>query len=150
VSRLPICILCTFLALPSAGCAQLPIAGLLQPAPSAVFGARPEGPLRLASLADSADSSNQPSPATEATQWRKGAIIGGTVGALYLGTFANRLCHASDDLSQRGSCLLTTVGSAAMGALMGGTLGALIGGQIPDREGHGSSRAERGIGPPYE
>jgi hypothetical protein len=136
VSRLPILVFFILIALPSAGCAQLQITGLLQPAPSSVFGARPRGPLRRASLADAADSSKQQLPATEATQWKKGALIGGTAGALYLGAFANRLCHASDDASQGGSCLLYTLASAAMGALMGGTLGALIGGQIPDREGH--------------
>jgi hypothetical protein len=147
MSRLPVLVFSIVIALSCAGRAQGQTAGILRPLPSPVFGARPEGPLRLAALAASADSSSRPSPATE---WKKGALIGGSVGALYLGTFANRLCHASDDASRRGSCLLSTLGSAAVGAVMGGTLGALIGGQIPDREGHGSSRAERGIGPPYE
>ena len=134
MSRLPILVLLLLIALPGAGFAQLQIAEALQPAPSSVFAARPEGPLRLAALADSADTSRQ--RATEATHWKKGALIGGTMGALYLGTFANRLCHASDDPSQRAGCLVYTVGSAAVGAAMGGTLGALIGGQFPDRGGH--------------
>ena len=136
MSRLPILVFFLLISLPAAGCAQLQNAGALRPAPSSVFGARPEGPLRLTALADSADSSKQAGPAIEATHWKTGALIGGTIGAMYLGRFANRLCHASDDPSQRVSCLVYTLGSAAVGAVMGGTLGGLIGGQIPARKGH--------------
>ena len=133
MSRLPILVFFILMALPGAGWAQMRIAGVVQPAPSPVFGARPEGPLPLAGLAHTTDSTKP--RATEATQWKKGALIGGAAGALYFGMFTNGLCRASEDPSQRGNCLLSALGSAVVGAAMGGTLGALIGGQIPDREG---------------
>jgi hypothetical protein len=126
VSRLPLVVIVLLLALPIAGRAQEPAIAALRPIPSSVFSARLEGPLSRPTPADSADTLRKRIPSTK---WKTGALIGGATGGLYLGLLARGLCRSSDAVQ---SCLLPTVGVAALGAMMGGTLGALVGGQFPE------------------
>ncbi len=65
------------------------------------------------------------------TQWKRGLLIGGTVGAVGLGASFFALCQGLRETNE--SCLGTGVAGAALGALVGGTLGALIGGQAHKR-----------------
>ena len=127
MSRLPMFVIGLLLALPIAGRAQeLGVTGL-RPSFSPVFSARSASPLGRPTPADSADTLRKRIPSTK---WKTGALIGGTAGGLYLGLLARGLCRSSDAIHR--SCLLPTLGVAALGAVMGGTLGALVGGQFPE------------------
>ena len=65
------------------------------------------------------------------THWKKGLVIGATIGALVGGVFVNALCQTSDVID---SCTGPTVGGALLMGALTGTIGALIGGAFPKRE----------------
>jgi hypothetical protein len=93
------------------------------PSSSQLFVARPPSPTRI--TPDTTPKVIRP------THWKRGLLIGGTIGAATLGALGYALCH---DLSEtRTSCLGPAVGGAAVGAVMGGITGALIGGAFRKR-----------------
>jgi hypothetical protein len=128
VSRLALIVIVLLFARPIAGRAQELAVTALRPIPSPVFSARPAGPLGRPTPADSADTLRKRIPSTK---WKQGALIGGVTGGLCLGLLARGLCRGSDAIQ---SCLLPTLGVAALGVVMGGTVGALVGGQFPERK----------------
>src|SRR5882724_10020569 len=98
-------------------------AGLRGPGPSQLFAARPS-PLAQAAL-DSTPKVIRP------THWKRGLLIGGTIGGVGLAALMYALCH--DLRETQASCLGPTVGGAALGAVMGGVTGALIGGAFREQ-----------------
>jgi hypothetical protein len=68
------------------------------------------------------------SEGSHATQWRKGALIGGVLGAI-LGFAAGSALGDPDGGGQ-----VSTVGLTVGGAVVGGIAGALIGGLFPREE----------------
>ena len=98
-------------------------AGMIQgPAASVLFA----GPRTIP--ADRPDTTASPQP----TQWKRGLIIGGVIGAVGLGGFVFLLCEELDESGD--SCLGPGLGGAALGAVTGGIIGALIGGQFPKKD----------------
>lgn len=102
--------------------AQSVVAG---PVPSVLFTSATLGPLRIAGLAEPADSIDRD---IRPTYWKEGALVGalaGIAGGALVGLVA---CSYSDEAGK--SC----TGSAALGALGGALIlaipGALIGGQM--------------------
>lgn len=88
------------------------------PGPSQLFAARPPSPMQF--TPDTTPKIIRP------THWKRGLLIGGTIGGVGFGALGYALCH---DLSEtQTSCLGTALGSAGVGAVIGGITGALIGG----------------------
>jgi hypothetical protein len=106
--------------------AQSLSAGLRGPSPSQLFAGRPS-PLAQVVALDSTPKVIRP------THWKRGLLIGGTIGGVSLGALMYALCH--DLRETQTSCLGPTAGGAVLGAVMGGITGALIGGafrkQVP-------------------
>lgn len=97
--------------------------GLRGPGRSQLFAAQPASPMQF--TLDTTPKVIQP------THWKRGLLIGGTVGGVGFGALGYALCH---DLSEtRTSCLGTALGSAGVGAVIGGVTGALIGGAFQKR-----------------
>jgi hypothetical protein len=103
--------------------AQNPPASVPKPVGSILF-----SPGTVSSYQSSADTSAAAFPTT---QWRRGLLVGGTIGAVGLGASFFSLCHSLRETKE--SCLGSGVAGAAFGALVGGTVGALIGGQAHRR-----------------
>ena len=102
--------------------AQVPANTIPGPAPSVLF--RAASTRNLAALPDSVQRSIPP------TQWKRGMLIGGILGAVGGGALGFGLCGLSETQT---SCLGTGLAAALGGALLGGTIGALIGGQFPQQ-----------------
>ena len=104
------------------GVSQTP---LLRPTPSALFAAAPSVAVRLARSAESRDTAAR---FIRPTYWKKGAAIGGAVGALGGILLGHTICGLSEDPEL--SCTGTVLVSAVGGALLLAIPGALIGGQF--------------------
>jgi len=70
-------------------------------------------------------------PPARPTQWKKGLVVGGAIGAVGLGFMVYGQCEGLKETDQ--SCVGPGFGGAALGAATGGLIGALIGGQFPKR-----------------
>ena len=68
------------------------------------------------------------SGAVRPTQWVKGAIIGGAIGAVAFGTLDFVMCGITDNPAE---CRHDVPAAVLLGAFMGGMTGALIGGAFP-------------------
>jgi hypothetical protein len=117
-----ICLLALLLGAPSASAAQTASPPLRGPAPSLLFGARADGPLRTGWAADSVRPLSR-------TYVKEGAIVGGVLGAVAGGFFAMLACGLSEDSNK--SCTGTVLLGGILGAPFGALPGALIGGLFP-------------------
>jgi hypothetical protein len=113
---------------PTPGVSQ---ARFLGPAPSALFAAAPSIAVRMARSGEVRDTAAR---FIRPTYWKRGAAIGGAVGALSGILLGRTICGLSEDpeLSCTGTVLVGAIG----GALLLAIPGALIGGQFhkPDAE----------------
>ena len=62
------------------------------------------------------------------THWKEGAAVGGMVGAVLVGMYANGMCQYSDVSDGCGGALITGV---VIGGLLGFGVGGLVGGMFP-------------------
>jgi hypothetical protein len=117
-----LCLLAPLLGTPTALVAQAASVPLEGPAPSLLFGARTDGPLRAAWAPDSVHR-------WKPTYAKEGAIVGGVLGAIAGGLFGQFVCELSEDpnMSCTRTVLLGIIGGAPAGALPG----ALVGGLFP-------------------
>jgi hypothetical protein len=118
VLRLVLVVLALVMIAPRLAAQGGPSGALRGPGPSQLFAAR-LSPLAQAAL-DTTLKVIRP------THWKRGLLIGCTMGGVGLGALMYALCH--DLRETQASCLGPTVGGAALGAVMGGVTGALIGG----------------------
>ncbi|MFL5493435.1 MAG: hypothetical protein ACJ8DC_03520 [Gemmatimonadales bacterium] len=88
------------------------------PSPSSLFLAQPSLATR-----GTPDTTAKRIPATH---WRRGLLIGGTIGGVGLGALVYAFCQDLKETDR--SCLGPAAGGAVLGAVMGGVTGALIGG----------------------
>ena len=106
----------------TAGVSQARVPG---PTPSALFAVAPSVAVRMARSAELRDTAAR---FIRPTYWKKGAAIGGAVGALGGILLGRTICGLSEDPEL--SCTGTVLVSAVGGALLLAIPGALIGGQF--------------------
>ena len=125
---------------PTPGVSQTRVLG---PAPSALFAAAPGVAVRMARSGELRDTTAR---FIRPTYWKKGAAIGGAVGALSGILLGHTICGLSDDPGL--SCTGTVLAGAIGGALLLAIPGALIGGQFHKPEADSQAQRVSGRLPP--